>query len=377
MPQIPQAVKSHYRQMQRLQYLGLTLARRSWRKISLNQIRTSWAMQSEGLSVALGELQVRAATAGASYGAMAMAQQGFYEPPQMFVNPQAFRGIASDGRDLASLLRAPQIGALQLIAQGVPTEAALAGGLGMLERIVRTQISDAGRAAASVDVASRNRIGYVRMLNPPSCPDCLILAGRWYRYNQGFLRHPNCDCVHIPAREAGSGDATTDPYSYFNSLSEAEQNKLLGAASAEAVREGSDIYQVVNAKRGRSLDKMTTTEGTTRRGNFGRTGRLTPDGIYAQNLSRTETRILLERNGYILPGGQVPGGSIRSPSMGSGSPLTAADRRLRDSQLRYEAVLAGRNPYSRDGRGLTPMISAQVETDYRRWLTTGGQIYVN
>src|SRR5690348_18342012 len=45
------------------------------------------------------------------------------------------------------------------------------------------------------------------LLNPPSCQRCAILAGRWYRWSQGFLRHPRCDCVNLPAERQAWAEA--------------------------------------------------------------------------------------------------------------------------------------------------------------------------
>ena len=112
--------------------------------------------------------------------------------------PQSLAGVASDGRPLVSLLRSPVTEVKTLIGQGVgdPVNVAVA----RLDRIVRTQGVDANRAAESAVVAARTKVGgYVRQLNPPSCSRCAILAGRWYRWNKGFQRHPHCDCVHVPA----------------------------------------------------------------------------------------------------------------------------------------------------------------------------------
>jgi hypothetical protein len=64
--------------------------------------------------------------------------------------------------------------------------------------------------------------------------------------------------------------------------------------------------------------------------------------------------------------------------------MTAAERRLDDAKARWELVQQGVNPYTAPSmtlrakpleRPLTPQIAAQVEKDYRRWLTTGGQIF--
>ena len=125
-------------------------------------------------------------------------------------------------------------------------------------------------------------VGYVRMLTPPSCDRCVILAGKWYRWNQGFKRHPNCDCRHIPATEAIAGDITVDPMEYFNSLSIADQNKYFGKANAEAIREeGADIFQIVNAR---------MTYGSVFTADDGR--RYTREGITSRSLAAKQRRRL-------------------------------------------------------------------------------------
>ena len=50
--------------------------------------------------------------------------------------------------------------------------------------------------------------GYVRMVQAGACSRCVVLAGKWYRKNQGFQRHPGC----FPAGAVVSGpspDAAT------------------------------------------------------------------------------------------------------------------------------------------------------------------------
>jgi hypothetical protein len=76
-----------------------------------------------------------------------------------------------------------------------------------------------------------------------------------------------------------------DPRRYFDGLSRAEQNRVFGEAGARAIREGADMAQVVNARRGMYTTtaygrRVTATrEGATRRGSF-----------YRQELARTEER---------------------------------------------------------------------------------------
>lgn len=139
--------------------------------------------------------------------------------------------------------------------------------------IVTDGIRDTARAATSTAlVASRNGRGYVRALRGKSCARCAILAGRRYRVS-AFRRHPRCcDCYMIPSAEDSPGDWTTDPAVYFRSLSHAEQDSLFTKSGAEAIRQGADLSQVVNAHDGittvtsfgRQVEATTT--GTTTRG---------------------------------------------------------------------------------------------------------------
>ena len=80
----------------------------------------------------------------------------------------------------------------------------------------------------------------------------------------------------MPAAENVAGELTTDPQAYFQSLSEAEQDRYFTSAGAQAIRDGADIGQVVNARRGMSTTVIggrsvrVTREGVTRRGFAGR-----------------------------------------------------------------------------------------------------------
>lgn len=390
--------------MQRIQALGVLAAADLWAEASLTDLSGSWAAQVALLAPVLSGLQVKAATAGAAYGAASIAEQGVYEAPTHFVDPSKFGGVASDGRSLEGLLFAPIPHVKLLIAGGVAPERALVQGGKFLTTVIRTQVADAGRGASSVDIAARPRTGFTRMLNPPSCSRCAILAGRFYRWNTGFARHPRCDCVHIPTQENVAGAVTTDPYEYFNSLSASEQDKAFTKAGAQAIRDGGDMFQVVNSRRGMKPGGLITTEGTSKRGAYGKgkPPRLTPEGIYSRNLPRAETLKLLEQNGYLLPGGQQPLGAIRGGREGYGAlgrggtrvgarqavedarragirdgsqyTMTEAERRVSNATLNWDAVREGRNPYS-SRKPLTPDIAAKVEAQYRKTLMTNGEIF--
>jgi len=396
----PDAAEQYDRAMHGLEVLALGIGRRFWRQVNPADLTGSWVRSLAGLQPALEQVQYQAAVLGAGYGASSLAAQGVYEAPKSFVDPSGFVGSAPDGRSLSGLLYSPVTHVKASIASGLQPAHALQVGRSVLERNVQTMVADTGRAAASADIASRPRVGYVRMLSLPSCPRCVILAGKYFRWNAGFSRHPRCDCRHIPSTENNAGDVTTDPYEYFHSLSKEDQDKIFTGPNAQAIRDGADIFQVVNAERGMKPGGLITTEGTSQRGNFGRgrPPRLTPEGIYSQGLSREETLRLLERNGYVLPGGQQPQGVLRGQREGYGAlgrggtrvgvrnaveearrsgvrdpvaraTMTAAERRMFDAQRNWDAVVEGRNPFGR-GR-LTPQLAAAVENDFRRIVVNG------
>ena len=391
---IPRPAVDHYRRMQRLQIASGQLAGRAWRTVDPDRISETWANAIPELSDSVSSVQVRAATLGSSYTANTLAAQGLYTAPDVWVNPAAFGGWSSRGAPLESALYsvAPQV--KQLLGRGHSLESAMRSGERMAHMLARTQVADAGRTAAGVDTFARRGVLYTRMLNPPSCSRCAILAGRLYRNNEGFLRHPNCDCVHVATSTSAAEreGLVSDPYEYFESLSEAEQDRIYTKAGAQAIRDGGDMFQVVNSRRGmkyagESSDgtrrgqrvRVGTSEGTSRRGHFysisGGSKRLTPDDIYRRNLPRDQTLELLRNQGYVLPQGQNSEGVIRGRGSALGSPdsLTAAEQRVQRARLQWEAAQRGKNPF---GKGpVTPEVMATAENNYRRWLLSGGQIY--
>lgn len=224
---------------------------------------------------------------------------------------EALVGVAGDGRPVDSLLFGGVTRAKERVAAGATASQALAAGGHWMSTAVGTLLSDTGRQSESLAIGVRPVGGWVRMLNPPSCSRCVILAGRWYPKSSGFSRHPRCDCRHIPASEAVGNDMTISPVGYFDSLTATEQDATFTKAGAEAIRNGADVNQVVNARRGMQQAQvggrqiLTTTEGTTRRGSAsrqrtGRTGaRLMPETIAQIARGRDDYLRLLRLNGYL------------------------------------------------------------------------------
>jgi hypothetical protein len=266
-------------------------ARAAWRQVDAARISSTWAAQLPRLVAALMAGQRAAAATADGY----LDAQGLTGAAR--VNAAAFAGIASDGRDLRTLFALPGIVTLEAIAEGQTIERAMATGGALAELAAHTQITDAGRTADQVGLAARGGGGYTRMVSGGACSRCLILAGRWYRWNAGFDRHPHCSCVAIPAAENLAGDLRTDPKKAFRAMDAAEQDKTFTKAGAQSIRDGSDMAKVVNARRGMQTaadGRLYTTEAA------GRRPRLMPEQIYRDAKDREDAIRLLRLHGYII-----------------------------------------------------------------------------
>lgn len=339
MAAVEQVAAAHYRRQVALSRRSAVEAGRLWSQVDRSDIARSWLSLLVRLLTVVSSAQAIAAASSATYLDDALEVQGIDPTADGRLRPGAFAGVASDGRDLETLLYQPAIRTLDLIGQGAVPARALAAGRVALDMMVRTQIADAGRVADGVALtARRGAPGYVRMLSPPSCARCVILAGKFYRWNRGFARHPRCDCRHIPAAESNADDLRVRPTAYFESLSPTEQDRVFGKAGAQAIRDGARLSLVVNARRGMytasigSVRFAATREATTVRGLYGgyeiqdngtlrkrgadeltrvrsgnrfiraaRAPRLMPEQIYTEAKGdRDEAIRLLKRFGYLI-----------------------------------------------------------------------------
>ena len=224
--------------------------------------------------------QSRAAYESLSAVPRMLAEQGISPDAEAEARVRALTYTASDGRSLDGLMdfaKAPEVTRSQF------------------DMIVLTQLSDVARSASLLGSLVRPAAsGYVRMLEGASCSRCVVLAGKFYKYNAGFDRHPQDDCRHIPSSENVAGDLTTDPREHFDSLSAAEQDAAFTKAGAEAIREGADIGQVVNARAGMSTaqpplrgnrDRWTVRGRAAKRDVFGRPIYTTTEGMTKRGLA--------------------------------------------------------------------------------------------
>lgn len=276
----------------------------AWTRMNPANLDRSWASIVNRLLALLTGGQLLAAQAADPYVTATLAAQGISPTAAGALAAEQLAGVASDGRDLLSLLYQPVIATKTAIGAGHAPADALTAGQVLLDLITRTQVADAGRVAAGTALVARPAVGgYVRMVVGRTCSRCIVLAGRKYGWNAGFLRHPRCDCVHIPAREDLAGDMRTDPDKVFGSMSAAEQDKAFGKAGADAIRNGANISQVVNARRGMYTAGGTdyTRTSTTRSGQTPGRARLMPEAIFKQAAGdRDEAIRLLRLHRYLL-----------------------------------------------------------------------------
>lgn len=280
LPSLPQTATEYARASRREQEAALVAIRRQWRRMG-GRFDASWSFVGPAVVAILAEAQRRSAALADEYIPAVLEETGQTRlvAADAELNVAAFAGVTGSGMTVADTLSLAPVRAKQAVEAGGTTAQALLSAGKWLTATSGTILSDTGRAAEVTGMATRNVRGYVRMLTPPSCARCVILAGRRYRTNAGFQRHPGCDCRHIPASESMAGDMTVDLDSYLGSLDKEGQVKLLGSkANWQAWDEfGADPRQIVNAYRrgglrtaqgtygGGGLVKYTT-EGTSRRG---------------------------------------------------------------------------------------------------------------
>lgn len=305
----------------------LAAVNRQWRRMG-PEFDASWRMIRPRVTQIVAAAQVDVTDPASGYVSRVLRETGQDRADDPFVDVDAspLVGFAGDGRRVSTLLDGAPARAKLAVAKGATSRQALQSGGQWLNLATGTALSDAGRQAEVLHTAARPVGGYVRMLSPPSCSRCAVLAGKWFRKNQGFARHPGCDCRHIPASEGVAGDLRLNANDYFESLPVEEQERVFTKAGAGVIREGADPSQVVNTRRGMTTAQQNprgwipkgrqvpvdrygqrvfvTTEGTTKHGlasrkSTGRRGeRLMPESIVQIAEDRQDLVRLLKLHGY-------------------------------------------------------------------------------
>ena len=309
---LPPAAQDYHRAQTKEHRAALHAVKRQWGRMG-SDFDSSWATIAMVVAAIMVTAQERTVEQAVAYIPQVLEDTGQARSIDSTadINPGAFVGVNGDGRMIEEALFGAVIVAKARVGQGTGVGQALHAGGQWLTQAAGTALSDTGRAVERVGMAVRPIGGYVRMLTPPSCSRCVILAGARYYSSTAFQRHPRCDCRHIPASESVAGDLTVSPSEYFDSLPKDEQDRIFTRAGAEAIRNGADINQVVNARSGMYTTKdgfKFTRAGTTRRGLYGsrerRRGsnrrRLMPEQIQAIASSKDEYLRLLKAYGYVI-----------------------------------------------------------------------------
>jgi hypothetical protein len=291
-PTLPQARRHH----ERLRTI-LAAAKRA--------VRAAWRHdpRPEPIARVIGSYQL-AAAATAARGIAEMADD---EP---LVNASAFPGWTAAGFPMTDPVETVLDAMVEQMLQEVQAEAGAL--LWQMDRLVSSELADTWRQAEQAEFVVRpDWQNYVRMLTPPSCARCAILAGRIYRDLEAFQRHDGCDCVMIPVQNWQDAH-DNGLVSSFETLFEQGNVRGLSKADEKAIRDGANPAQVVNAVRGtRTVDILgqgrfkTTPAGATRRSAWRKAHpnlpyRLRPDAIYKiAKDDRAEAIRLLRTYGYI------------------------------------------------------------------------------
>lgn len=270
---LPSSAESYAVAQRQESQAAIAAVLRQWRRMTPD-FDTSWARIAPTIEAITSTAQQRMAADAQLYIPAVLEDTGQIRSlaSSSAVSYAPLVGVAGDGRPMSSLMYGAVTGAKERVGAGASAFTALREQSKWLSMAVGTALSDTGRASENLAMGVRPVSGYVRMLMPPSCSRCAVLAGKWSRKSEAFRRHPGCDCRNIPAAESVSADLTVNPTEYFQTLSAAEQDATFTKAGAEAIRNGADLTQVVNARRGMQVAQiggrqtLITLEGTTRRG---------------------------------------------------------------------------------------------------------------
>lgn len=225
-------------------------AARLWRSIQSQNIDAGWDRIAPHLEQVVTAGQFQAASMAQRYTSAISAEYGTSVASGAVV-AAAFTGATLEGREVVPELYTAATTTKRLIGSGVGVGAAFHAGTAIMSLFAATMVRDAGNMADKVSSVKRGYVQMARVLSPGACSRCAILAGTG-NFTKHFERHPSCKCTTVPVP---SGEPTPDGIfdsagEYFNSLSEAEQDRIFTKSGAAAIRNGASEISVVNARRG-------------------------------------------------------------------------------------------------------------------------------
>lgn len=223
----------------------------AWGRMSFDDLDGSWAQSvAPVVSQQVGAGQLALAAGSDRFTASAASAENF-GAARSAIEPQAFAGVDGAGRSIVDTLYGAVATTKTAIGAGLGREQAMLAGASYLAAMVKTLVADLGRSADNASAAGRGFTHYIRVVGGQGCSRCAILAGI-SSGAQAFRRHVNCECTAMPVAYVARipKGLHANPQAYFDSLSDAEQDRIFTKAGAQAIRDGADPTRVVNARRG-------------------------------------------------------------------------------------------------------------------------------
>lgn len=364
---VVRAASQQKKDTERLASAAFTEAGTAWRRVNPGSIVSSWQSMMPAVVGAVMIAQSETITRNEQYIDFAFNEQNI-DGIDGRLRPGSIVGtMPATGAALEAALAGVAFHTLDYVGRGRGVRESLDGGMLELSQLVQEAVADASRAASSVRIGTATtNVGYTRVVSANCCARCAVLAGRYYDWNTGFLRHPNCLCLHFPSTAVGATETATDPYKHFEALSEKEQDRIYTKAGAEAIRNGADMNQVVNSRRGMTTSGRFTSEGSAKRGRgyyktsstAGQAGkrRLSVDEIMRRTKGdKAQFASMLNDYGYITGYGQTAEGVLRGDRQGLGQFGRGGTR-----VGAREAVREARRTGVRDPRSRYTMTAAEL-----------------
>jgi hypothetical protein len=241
--------------------------------------------------------------------AIATASTRLDRPP--IVSPAPFAGVSALGYPISEPLVATIDARVPAPVEALPPPWWADSTLfqAAVTQLIASEVQDAARSAGQAEMYAQGHERYVRILVPPSCKRCTVLAGRIYKTDEPFDRHPGCDCTNEPVaslQDALDRGLVVTPEDAF----ERGWIRDLTEAETQAIRDGADVTTVINSASGISTAEVNgrrlkvTKYGTTRRAAWRKKNpslpvRLRPESIYKIAADREDALRLLRLYGYL------------------------------------------------------------------------------
>lgn len=264
----------------------------AWNRIDYDNLDESWADVGAAIVEQVAAAQFASVQGSTRYAANAATVHDF-NGDRSTVIPEAFAGVDGVGRDVEGVLYGAVTTTKTAVGAGLGRAQSLETGASYLASIVKTLIADKARSGDMVAATGKGFTHYVRVVNAGACSRCAILAGI-SSYQKAFKRHPACHCTSAPVVDGDTAGLFASPEEYFDSLSDAEQERVFTKAGAQSIRDGAEPSKVVSSRRGAKGIGYSNAIGGKRqlgdpRGRFVKTtiGRR-PDGTPVQVYTTTE-----------------------------------------------------------------------------------------